>query len=121
MGNYTPTALTPLSSAFAAATIKQQSPAITPNIGGDTIALVGQYVELRFETTGTAATMTFDSVDLSSFGDDKNVTMVLGATDYGVAIFKVDSRFKQQAGQIGNLAISYTSVTGLKCEAYYLA
>lgn len=121
MGNYTPTGFTPLSSNYGATTIKQQSVAITPNIGGDTIALVGQLVVVRFETAGTATVITFDSVELSNFGQDQNVTMTLGTTEIGWAAFKTDNRFKQTAGQIGNLSITYTSVTALKCETFYLA
>ncbi len=119
MASYTPTGFQPLSSAYGLTTAGQTSVAITPNIGGDSIALVGSLVVLRFETTGTGAVITLDSVALSSYGQDQNITVTLGTTAVAWVPITVDNRFKQTAGNVGYLNLSYTSVTGLKCEAFY--
>ena len=49
--------------------------------GGDMIPLSGQGVLVTIRTSGTASTVTFDSTTPSNYGDDKNVTVVLAATD----------------------------------------
>jgi hypothetical protein len=117
---YTPTLVAPISENYGATTAGVVAVPITPNIGGDGIQLFGDSVTLRFATTGTVAVITFDSVDLSSFGQDQNLTLTMGATQ--VQYVKFDgsvSRFKQQSGNIGYLMISYSSVTGLLLEAQY--
>jgi phosphosulfolactate synthase (CoM biosynthesis protein A) len=120
MALYTPTLVVPMSENYGAATAGTGVTVITPNSGGDFIQLFGDAVTLRFATTGTASVITIDSVDLSNFGVDGNVTVTMGATQ--VQYVKFDgsvSRFKQQTGNVGYVALTYTSVTGLTLEASY--
>jgi K+-transporting ATPase c subunit len=113
--------LIPLSEGYGSATAGQVVTAATPNIGGDTIPLQGSYTFLRFQTTGTASVVTLDSVELSNFGSDVNVTVSPTATQIVKVAIKNDPRFKQVSGNVGNLNLSYTSVTGMSLEAEYLA
>jgi hypothetical protein len=120
MANYAPVLVAPVGQGYGALTVGTVVTVITPNIGGDFVQLFGDAVTFRFATTGTASVITFDSVDLSSFGQDTNVTLTMGATQ--VQYVKFDgsaTRFKQQSGQVGYLGLSYTSVTGLTVEASY--
>jgi hypothetical protein len=121
MATITPLGLTPLSSQYGSATAGQVITPATPNIGGDTVPLTGAYVLLRFQTTGTGTVVTLDSVELSNFGTDVNVTITLTATQIQKVAIKTDTRFKQTAGNIGNLNLTYTSVATLTLEAEYLA
>lgn len=121
MATINPVAYVPLSESYGSATAGQVITAATPNIGGDTIPLQGSYTFLRFQTTGTGATVTFDSVELSNFGTDVNVTVTMGATQIQKVCVKNDPRFKQTSGNVGNLNLSYTSITGMTLEAEYLA
>jgi hypothetical protein len=117
---YTPTLVAPVGQNYGGITVGVVVTVITPNIGGDGIQLFGDSVTLRFATTGTAAVITFDSVDLSNFGQDQNPTLTMTATQ--VQYVKFDgsaSRFKQQSGNTGYVMLSYTSVTGLTIEAQY--
>jgi hypothetical protein len=117
---YTPTLVAPMGENYGAATAGTVVTVITPNAGGDSIQLFGDAVTLRFATTGTASVITIDSVDLSNFGQDQNVVLTMGATQ--VQYVKFDgsvTRFKQQAGNVGYVNLTYTSVTGLTIEASY--
>jgi hypothetical protein len=117
---YTPLGLVPLSETYGSTTAGQAAVPITPNIGGDSIALTGSYVILRLATAGTGSTITLDSVKASDQGTDVNVTVVLGATATQYVPIKVDNRFKQTSGNVGYLNLSYTSVTTLTIEAEYI-
>lgn len=120
MATYTPVLVAPMSENYGSATTGTVVTVITPNAGGDSIQLIGTSVTLRFATTGTASTITIDSVDLSNFGQDQNVTLTMGATQ--VQYIKFDatvSRFKQTSGNVGYVNLSYTSVTGMTIEASY--
>jgi hypothetical protein len=121
MATYTPMNLTPLSEGYGSATAGQAVTAITPAGGGDFIALQGSYTFLRFQTAGTATVITLDSVELSNFGSDVNVTITPGATAISKVCIKNDPRFKQTSGNIGYLGLTYTSVVALTIEAEYLA
>jgi hypothetical protein len=121
MAVITPTGHSPLSAQWGQPTAGQVVTPATPNIGGDTVPLQGTYVLLRFQTTGTATVITLDSVELSNFGTDVNVTITMTATQIQNVAIKTDSRFKQTTGNVGNLNLSYTSVTGLTLEASYVA
>jgi hypothetical protein len=121
MALYSPMTYTPLSEQYGSATAGQAVTAITPNAGGDSIALVGSYVFLRFQTTGTGSTITLDSVELSNFGSDVNVTVTMGATAIQKIAIKTDPRFKQTAGNVGYLNLTYTAVTGMTIEAESLS
>jgi len=116
-----PMGLIPLSESYGSAAAGQPVTAVTPNIGGDSVNLQGSYVFLRFQTTGTASVVTLDSVQLSNFGSDVNVTVTMGATQIQKVAVKTDNRFKQTAGNVGALNLSYTSVAGMSLEAEYLA
>ena len=122
MATYTPVLVAPMSENYGSTTAGTTVTVITPNAGGDSIQLIGTTVTLRFQTTGTASVVTLDSVDLSNFGVDQNITVTLGAT--AVAYIKFDatvSRFKQQSGNVGYVNLTYTSVTGMTIEAQYEA
>lgn len=120
MATYTPVNVAAMSENYGATTAGVTVTAITPNISGDSIQLIGDNMTLRFATSGTASVVTIDSVDVSNFGQDQNVTVTLGAT--AVLYVKFDgnvSRFKQQTGNVGYVNLTYTSVTGLTIEASY--
>lgn len=120
MTAYTPTLVPPMGENYGSTTTGIVVTPITPNIGGDSIQISGDSVTLRLATTGTAATVTFDSVDLSNFGVDQDVQCVLSATQVKYVKFDASaSRFKQQTGNVGYVNLSYTSVTGLTIEAQY--
>jgi phosphosulfolactate synthase (CoM biosynthesis protein A) len=109
-----------MSENYGAATTGTVVTVITPNAGGDSLQLFGDSVTVRFATSGTATVVTIDSVDLSNFGQDQNVTLTMGATQ--VQYIKFDgsvTRFKQQAGNIGYVNFTYTSVVGLTIEGSY--
>jgi hypothetical protein len=121
MASYTPDASTVVGNSFGATTAGDTPTVITPNIGGDSIALVGRYVRLRFATTGTASVITLDSVRPSDQGGDNNITVSPGAT--GVRRVTIDAsqdRFKQVSGNVGYLNLTYTSVVGLTVEVDYI-
>lgn len=120
MATYSPLGMQPLSESYGSPTAGQAAVVITPNIGGDSIALTGSYVVLRIATAGTGATVTLDSVMLSNFGSDVNVAVTLGATAVMYVPVKVDSRFKQTSGNTGHLNLSYTSVATMTIEATYI-
>jgi hypothetical protein len=117
---YTPTLVAPISQGYGSTAAGVVVTVITPNSGGDGIQLFGDSVTLRFATSGTASVVTFDSVDLSNFGQDQNLTLTLTATQTQYVKFDGSvSRFKQQTGNTGYLMMTYTSVTGLTIEAQY--
>ncbi len=121
MALVTPMAYTPLSESYGQASAGQVVTPVTPAGGGDSINLQGSYTFIRFQTTGTASTITLDSVQLSNFGSDVNVTVTMGATQVQKICIKNDQRFKQTAGNVGALNLSYSSVVALTLEAEYLA
>ena len=121
MATLTPLALSPLSSSYGSATAGQVVTPITPAGGGDTVPLQGAYTFIRIETTGTASTVTLDSVELSNFGTDVNVTVTMGATQIQKVCIKNDNRFKQTSGNVGNLNMTYSSVVAINLEIEYLA
>jgi len=121
MALYTPDASVPLGNSYGSLTAGETPTAITPNIAGDSIALVGRYVRLRFATAGTIATITLDSVRPSDQGQDGNVVITMPATAVRyVTIDASQDRFKQVTGNVGYVNISYSSVTGLSLEAQYI-
>jgi hypothetical protein len=120
MATITPTAYAPLSTSFSGSTAGQSSVGTAAAGGGDTVPLIGSYVKLTFRTAGTGSTITLDSVSLSSYGADQNITVTMAATDSQDVLIKVDERFKQTSGNVGNVNITYTSVTTLTVDAKYL-
>lgn len=120
MTAYTPVLVAEMSENFGATTAGVVVTVITPNVSGDSFQLIGDTLTLRFATTGTASTITFDSVDLSNFGQDQDVTCVLSATQVKyVAVDSNVSRWKQVSGNVGYVNLTYTSITGLTIEASY--
>lgn len=121
MATYTPDQSTPLSNTTGGTTAGETPTPITPNGGGDSIAMVGRYVTLVFTTTGTASVVTLDSVRLSDQGNDNNLTITLPATGTRrVTIDASQDRFKQVSGNIGYANLTYTSVVGLTIHAHYV-
>ncbi len=121
MALYTPDLSSPVGNSFGAIAIGETPTPITPNGGGDSIALIGRYVTLVFITTGTLSVVTFDSVRPSDQGQDTNLTATLPATGTRrVTIDASQDRFKQVAGNIGYLNLTYSSVVGLTMNAHYV-
>jgi hypothetical protein len=117
---YQPVLLAPISENYGSLTAGTVVTVITPNAGGDGVALFGDSMTMRFATTGTGSVITFDSVDLSNFGQDQNLTLTMTATQVQYVKFDGSApRFKQQSGNVGYLMMTYTSVTGLTIEAQY--
>jgi hypothetical protein len=124
MATINPVLLSPVTERTGGTTVGQAVATFTPAGGGDNIMLQGTYVLISFATAGTAITVTFDSVELSSYGTDVNPTMVLSATDYQeILLYVPDARFIQPsgAGVPGSLGLSYTAVTSLTGRARYIA
>lgn len=86
---------------------------VAADVAGDLIPLNGQGVLITIRTSGTACTATFNSVTPSNYGDDKDVTMVLGATDEQDIFIKNDGRFDQGGVNAGLMAVTYSAVTGV--------
>lgn len=120
MTAYTPVNVPAMDEGYGATTTGTVVTVITPAGGGDSIALTGDNMTLRIATSGTASVVTFDSVDLSNFGQDQDVTCSLTATQVKYVKFAATaSRFKQQSGNVGSVNLTYTSVVGLTIEASY--
>lgn len=85
--------------------------------GGDMFPISGQGILLTIRTSGTACTATINSVTPSNYGDDKDVTMVLGATDEQELFIKNDGRFDQGGVNAGLVAVTYTAVTNVTVKA----
>lgn len=122
MATITPLNLTPVTERTGGTVVGQQagSGGFTPNAGGDNVLANGTYLELEFATSGTAVTITLDSVELSSYGTDVNPTVVLAATDrQWLLVYVPDQRFLQPsgAGVPGSVGLTYTAVTGLTAFA----
>ncbi len=121
MATYTPDLSTILGNTTTGTTAGDTPTVITPNVGGDSIALQGRYTVLIFITTGTTSTVTVDSVRPSDQGNDNNLTSVLPATGTRRMVFDASNdRFKQTAGNIGYVNLNYTSITGLTIHAFYI-
>lgn len=120
MTAYTPTLVAEASQNYGGTTFGSTITPITPNAGGDSFQLIGDTLNLLFVTSGTSITVTADSVDVSNYGTDQNVTSVLPATGFVFAAFDANvSRWKQQTGNVGYLNLTYTAVTGLTIYATY--
>lgn len=124
MATITPVTLTPITERSGGTVLGQAVATFTPAGGGDNVLATGTWLLVSFTTTGTASTLTFDSVELSSYGTDVNPTMVLAATDHQqMLIYVPDQRFLQPtgAGVPGSVGISYSSVVGLTGRAVTIA
>lgn len=121
MAVITPAGLTVARLSYGALTIHDtETPVTTPAGGGDFVQMLGDYLCFVFATTGTASTITFDSVQPSDQGQDTNVTCVMAATERARVTFKCDNRFKQQVTNIGCIGLTYTSVVALTFTCFYL-
>ena len=81
--------------------------AVTP--AGDMFPLSGQGIVLFLKTVGTAVTLTVASVRLSSYGDDKDPTIINAATDEQQVFIKNDGRFDQGGINTGLVAVTYSA------------
>lgn len=107
-----------LSKAFQGGTGQGQAAGfVAANGGGDMFPISGQGILLTVRTSGTASTVTINSVVPSNYGDDKDVTMVLGATDEQEVFIKNDGRFDQGGVNAGLVAVTYSSVTGVTVKS----
>jgi hypothetical protein len=89
---------------------------VAADVAGDFIPLTGQFVLVTFRTAGTLSVVTIDSVTPSNQGSDENVLVNLSATDEKDVLFDLTQggqRFKQVSGNVGYLALTYSSVTNL--------
>jgi len=118
MATLTAPVVTVLSKSFTGSTNQgQASGFVAANGGGDMFPISGQGILLTVRSAGTGTTVTIDSVVPSSYGDDKNVTMVLAATDEQEVFIKNDGRFDQGGVNAGLVAVTYTSVTTVTVKA----
>lgn len=83
------------------------------NSGGDKIPLTGRGTILRLKTSGTAADVTLNSTVPSSYGDDVNLVVSLGATEEQEVFIANDGRFDAGGADKGLCALTYSSVVGL--------
>ena len=121
MALYSPDRSDPIGNSYGSTTAGETPTPIAPNVAGDSVAMVGRYVTLVFTTTGTASVITFDSVRLSDQGQDTNVTVAMPATGTRrVVLDASQDRFKQVAGNVGYLNMTYTSVAGMTFTAHYV-
>lgn len=114
------TTLVPVGSSYALATAGQAAGFVAASGGGDLIPISsGRGTILRFRTAGTGATITLDSIVLSSFGTDVNVTLTLAATDEQEVYIVNDggNRFDNQPTNPQLLSVTYSSVTSLTVAA----
>lgn len=86
---------------------------VAANAGGDRCE-VGKTVFLHVKTTGTASTVTIDSVTPSNYGTDADLVTVMPATGERFIGPLPPERFS--AITDGLAAITYTSVVGLTVE-----
>jgi archaellin len=115
-----PSPMTVARLSYGALTIGDLEVPVTPAGGGDSVNMTGDYLVFVFATTGTASTITYDSVQPSDQGQDTNITTVMGATERRRVVFKCDNRFKQQSGNIGAISLTYTSVVALTFTVWSL-
>jgi hypothetical protein len=107
-----------LSKAFQGGTAQGQAAGfVAANGGGDMFPISGQGILLTIRTSGTACTATINSVVPSNYGDDKDVTMVLAATDEQEVFIKNDGRFDQGGVNAGLVAVTYSAVTGVTVKS----
>lgn len=108
-----------LSKNFTGGTNQGQASGFVPaNAGGDMFPISGQGILLTFRTAGTAITATINSVTPSNYGDDKDVTIVNGATDEQEVFIKNDGRFDQGGVNSGLVAVTYSATpTGATIKA----
>jgi hypothetical protein len=85
--------------------------------GGDHIPVTGHGTILRVKTGDTACTVTIDSVRASQYGQDQNITMVLGTTEEQEVFIANDGRFDQGGASKGYAAISYSATTNVTIAA----
>jgi hypothetical protein len=120
MAVYTPVLVAEMSENYGSTTAGTAVTVITPAGGGDSFQLIGDTLYLRIATAGTASVVTADSVDLSNYGADQNLTITLGTTAVTYVAFDANvSRWKQTSGNVGYLNLTYTSVVTLTIEAFY--
>lgn len=99
-----------LSKSFTGGTNQGQAAGfVAANAGGDMFPISGQGILLTVRTAGTAITVTINSATPSNYGDDKDVTMVLAATDEQEVLIKNDGRFDQGGVNAGLVAVTYSA------------
>lgn len=107
-----------LSKAFTGGTNQGQAAGFVAAAGGgDMFPISGQGILLTIRSAGTACTATINSVIASNYGDDKDVTVVLAATDEQEVFIKNDGRFDQGGVNAGLIAVTYTAVTNVTVKA----
>lgn len=118
MATLTAPIVTILSKSFTGGTAQGQAAGFVAAAGGgDLIPISGQGILVTVRTAGTGSTVTFDSTVASTYGDDKNVTMVLAATDEQEVFIKNDGRFDQGGVNTGLVAVTYSAVTNVTIKA----
>ena len=107
-----------LNSSFTGATNQGQAAGwAAASVGGDLIPVTGRGTILRVKTGDTACTVTIDSVRTSQYGQDQNVTMVLGVSDEQEVFIANDGRFDQGGASKGYAAVTYSAVTNVQVAA----
>lgn len=87
------------------------------DVAGDLVPVSGRGTILKVKSTGTAVTVTIDSVRPSDYGTDVNITMVLAATDEQEIYLANDGRWDQGGGNAGYASLTYSQVVGVSVAA----
>jgi hypothetical protein len=109
-----------IGAAYAQNSAGQAPGVIAAPANGDLVPISsGRGTLLMFRTTGTGSTVTLNSMVLSSYGTDVDITVTLAATDFQFVWIPNDGsgRFDQGGANAGLLSLNYSSVTGLTVYA----
>jgi len=88
--------------------------------GGDKVPIgSGRGTLIRVKSAGTGATVTFDSVRTSEYGQDQNVVMTLAATDEQEIFIVNDGSNRFDAGGVdaGLVNVTYSQVVTISIAA----
>lgn len=80
---------------------------------GDMIPVTGRGTIFRVKSTGTGVTVTLNSIVLSNYGADQDITLTLAATDEQEVFVQNDGRFDQGGVNAGLMAVTYSQVVGV--------
>jgi hypothetical protein len=118
MATLTAPVVTVLSKSFTGGTDQGQDAGfVAADVAGDLVPISGQGILFTVRTGGTACTATINSVTPSNYGDDKDVTMVLGTNEEQEVFIKNDGRFDQGGVNAGLVAVTYSAVTAVTVKA----
>lgn len=120
MATLTRTQLPSLGATFSGGTSGQAAGFVAASGGGDLIPISsGRGTVFRVKSTGTAVTVTIDSVVPSQYGTDQNIVLTLAATDEQEVFIPNDGvgRFDQGGANAGLMSVTYSQVVGVSVAA----